>query len=260
MRLCFKTYKCVLPHCENISSDGCPYAMCHLSYWWKLLMLSSSPIFLAVIWLHFVALHLLCICGVSLSHLSEDKFIMWTQALQHPKMWQLEALSHYVSQANPWIFFRMSVFFPFKLLHVLYRQKFHSVLCSQTSLRCIAVFQSFSSALLHQVKVSWSMVNVKSTFIAVHTLLFFLWHSCLFITCHHTTFTLHLTVIRQGWEVSRVTPLLPDVVKTIELVSLMQWSPVKHGHWGRGGVITSCWAKPHTNCLWVKCVYVNTGP
>lgn len=165
-------------------------------------------------------IHLLYIFGVSLSHLSEDKFIMWTQALQHPKMWQLEALSHYVT-TNPWIFFRMSLFFFFLLLlqHVLYRQKLHSVLCSQTSLRCIAVFQSFSTALLHQVEVRWIIVNVKSTFIAVATLLFLLWHLYVFITCHHTTFTLDLTVIRQGWEVSRITPLIPDVMKAIELVS-----------------------------------------
>jgi len=73
----------------------------------------------------------------------------------------------------------------------------------------------FSTALLHQVEVSWGTVNVKSTFIAVATLLFFLWHSYLFITCHHTTLTLHPIVIHQGWEVSRVTLLIPDVMKTI---------------------------------------------
>jgi len=57
---------------------------------------------------------------------------------------------------------------------------------------------SFSTALLHQVEVSWIMVNVKSTFIAVAVYFFPLTFIYIFITCYHRAFTLHLTVIRQG--------------------------------------------------------------
>ena len=104
MHQCFKMYRIVLPQCKNVSNDVCPYVMWHLNFWWKLHMFSSSPILLALIWLALRQIaSFICLWSCP-SHLSEIEFIMWTQALQHPKMWQLEALSHCVAHANCWIF------------------------------------------------------------------------------------------------------------------------------------------------------------
>lgn len=97
-------------------------------------------------------------------------------------MWQLEALSRYVSQANPWIFFRMSQSPP-PLNYSMYSTGRNFILsCPPRFL--LGTLLCFSTALIYQVEVSWIMVNVKSAFIAEATLLLF---SLTFICIHNVS-------------------------------------------------------------------------